>query len=85
MDPERRLAQLLCQYQDIPGGVLPLLQAVQEDFGYIPGEAVPGIAGVMNLKAIPHPVWFWVACIVVFLWTGWFGAQTGCALRPKAK
>ncbi|WP_076002337.1 formate dehydrogenase subunit gamma [Pseudohalioglobus lutimaris] len=51
MDPERRLAQLLCQYQDIPGGVLPLLQAVQEDFGYIPGEAVPGIAGVMNLSA----------------------------------
>jgi hypothetical protein len=43
------------------------------------------IAGVMNLKAIPHPLWFWIACIAVFLWTGWFGAQTGCALRPKAK
>jgi hypothetical protein len=43
------------------------------------------IAGVMNLKAIPHPLWFWIACIAVFIWTGWFGAQTGCALRPKAK
>ena len=51
MESERLLAQLLCQYQDVPGGLLPLLHAVQEDFGYIPGEAVPGIAQVMNLSA----------------------------------
>jgi len=43
------------------------------------------IAGVMNLKAIPHPLWFWIACMGVFIWTGWFGAQTGCALRPKSE
>ena len=41
------------------------------------------IAGVMNLKAIPHPIWFWVACIVVFAVTGFMGAQTGCAMRPR--
>lgn len=51
MESERLLAQLLCQYQDMPGGLLPLLHAVQEDFGYIPGEAVPAIAQVMNLSA----------------------------------
>ncbi len=43
------------------------------------------IAGVMNLKAIPHPIWFWVACIAVFAVTGFVGAQTGCMLRPKKK
>ncbi|WP_262500793.1 formate dehydrogenase subunit gamma [Pseudohalioglobus sediminis] len=51
MDTERLLAQLLCQYQDTPGGLLPLLQAIQEDLGYIPGEAVPAIARVMNCSA----------------------------------
>ncbi|TDG14223.1 formate dehydrogenase [Seongchinamella unica] len=45
------LAQLLCQYQDTPGGLLPLLQDIQEDLGYIPPESIPGIAEVMNLSA----------------------------------
>ena len=43
------------------------------------------IAGVMNLKAIPHLLWFCIACMGVFILTGWFGAQTGCALRPKSE
>ena len=51
METERLLAQLLCQYEATPGGLLPLLQAVQEDIGYIPPESVPGIAQVMNLSA----------------------------------
>ena len=51
METERLLAQLLCQYETTPGGLLPLLQAVQEDLGYIPPESVPGIAQVMNLSA----------------------------------
>lgn len=51
METERLLAQLLCQYENTPGGLLPLLQAVQEDLGYIPPESVPGIAQVMNLSA----------------------------------
>ena len=51
METERLLAQLLCQFQDTPGGLLPLLQAVQEDLGYIPPESIPGIAEIMNLSA----------------------------------
>ena len=51
METERLLAQLLCQYQDTPGGLLPLLQDIQEDLGYIPLESIPGIAEVMNLSA----------------------------------
>ncbi len=51
MEIERLLAQLLCQYENTPGGLLPLLQAVQEDVGYIPAESIPGIAEVMNLSA----------------------------------
>ncbi|TGD76264.1 formate dehydrogenase subunit gamma [Mangrovimicrobium sediminis] len=45
------LAQLLYQYQDQPGGLLPLLHAVQADFGYIPADAVPPIARAMQLSA----------------------------------
>ena len=51
METERLLAQLLCQFENTPGGLLPLLQAVQEDMGYIPPESIPGIAEVMNLSA----------------------------------
>lgn len=51
METERLLAQLLCQYQDTPGGLLPLLQDIQEDLGYIPPDSVPAIAVVMNLSA----------------------------------
>ena len=51
METERLLAQLLCQYQNTPGGLLPLLQDIQEDLGFIPPESIPGIAEVMNLSA----------------------------------
>jgi len=33
------------------------------------------IAGVMNLMAIPHPVWFWVGTIVTIVAPGYFGAD----------
>ena len=51
METEKLLAQLLCQYQDTPGGLLPLLQDIQEDLGYIPPQSIPAIAEVMNLSA----------------------------------
>ena len=44
LDTERLLAQLLCQYENTPGGLLPLLHAVQEDLGYVPPESIPAIA-----------------------------------------
>ena len=33
-----------------PGALLPILHAVQEHFGHIPAEAVPGIAQLLNLS-----------------------------------
>lgn len=40
-----------------PGALLPILHAIQEELGYIPDEAVPVIAGEMNLtRAEVHGV-----------------------------
>ena len=50
METERLLAQLLSQYENTPGGLLPLLHAIQEDLGYIPPESIPSMAEVMNLS-----------------------------------
>lgn len=44
------LQPLLALHKDQPGGLLPLLHAVQEAMGYIPSEAVPEIAQAMNLS-----------------------------------
>ena len=33
-----------------PGALLPILHAVQEQFGYIPTDAVPGIAQLLSLS-----------------------------------
>jgi len=38
------------QFVDTPGGLMPLLHAVQEHVGYVPSEAVPIIARAMNLS-----------------------------------
>ena len=38
------------QYRDVPGGLLPLLPAVQHALGYIPAEAVPPIARALQLS-----------------------------------
>ena len=37
-------------YRDTPGGLLPLLHAIQDAVGYIPAESVPAIANAMNLS-----------------------------------
>ena len=42
--------QLLTQHQEQPGGLLPLLHAVQDALGFIPAHAVPLIAEGMNLS-----------------------------------
>ncbi len=33
-----------------PGGLMPLLHDIQEELGYIPQEALPGIAKALNLS-----------------------------------
>lgn len=39
------------------------------------------ISGFMNLTAIPHPPWFWVASIAGFVVAAFYGARLG-AKRP---
>lgn len=42
------LQQLLQQYRELPGGLLPLLHALQDSLGYLPDEAIPAIAHALN-------------------------------------
>ena len=44
------LDPLIRQHQDQPGGLLPLLHAVQDAFGHVPPEAVGPIASALNLS-----------------------------------
>lgn len=36
--------------RDVPGATLPMLNALQEEFGYVDEEAIPIIADVLNLS-----------------------------------
>lgn len=50
-----RAATLIQGLQDLPGALLPVLHALQEEFGYIDKAAVPLIAGALNIsKADVH-------------------------------
>ncbi len=42
--------QCLQRFSAVPGGLLPLLHAVQEALGYVPPESVPDIAAAFNLS-----------------------------------
>ena len=35
------------------------------------------IAGIMNLVAIPHPLWFSIVSLLVFLPAAWLGGRIG--------
>ncbi len=50
MDSDSAITALLDQYRDVPGGLLPLLHAVQEQLGCIPPEQVPAIAHALSLS-----------------------------------
>jgi formate dehydrogenase subunit gamma len=41
---------ILARMRDMPGALLPILRAIQEDVGYIPPESVPVIADSLNLS-----------------------------------
>ena len=47
---ETRLEAILVQYRDMPGGLLPLLHAVQAAYGCIPADSIGPIAGSLNLS-----------------------------------
>lgn len=40
----------IARHQSTAGGLLPLLHAIQDALGYVPPEAVPGIARALNLS-----------------------------------
>ena len=44
------LAETIKRYRDVPGGLLPLLHALHDALGFIPGEAVPTIARALHLS-----------------------------------
>jgi formate dehydrogenase subunit gamma len=44
------LAAILDRLKDTPGGLLPILHAVQDEFGFVPEAAVPAIAKALNLS-----------------------------------
>ena len=45
-----QIESLVGGFADVPGGLLPLLHAVQEEFGHVPASAVPLIAKGMGLS-----------------------------------
>lgn len=45
-----RVAELVLEFGGQPGGLLPLLHAVQEAIGHVPDDAVPAIARAMSLS-----------------------------------
>jgi formate dehydrogenase subunit gamma len=48
-DPERALSRI-SSLSSLPGALLPILHALQEDFGYIDKAAIPLIAQTLNLS-----------------------------------
>lgn len=44
------LPPLLARHRHQPGGLLPLLHAVQDALGHVPAESVPAIAQALNLS-----------------------------------
>ena len=50
LDLEERLSQLLAPYKGQKGASIPILQKVQEEYGYLPQEAIPEIAKFLGLS-----------------------------------
>jgi formate dehydrogenase subunit gamma len=50
VDKEALIRDLVRQFADVPGGLLPLLHAVQEALGYVPPEVIPELADGMGLS-----------------------------------
>ncbi len=46
----RVVDNISARFADIPGPLLPLLRAVQDELGFIPPEAIPRIAEALNLS-----------------------------------
>ena len=44
------ISHLVAQFKTVPGGLLPLLHAIQAELGYVPDSVVPSIASGLNLS-----------------------------------
>lgn len=47
---QSQVASIVDQHRDLPGALLPLLHAIQAEFGFVPDDAVPVIASGLNLS-----------------------------------
>ncbi len=47
---QRKLQSLVDRHADLPGALLPMLHAIQNEFGHVPEQAVPVIARGLNLS-----------------------------------
>lgn len=47
---QQSISDLVGQYKALPGALLPLLHAIQEQIGHVPDAAVPIIANGLNLS-----------------------------------
>jgi formate dehydrogenase subunit gamma len=47
---EERTRAIVCHHTHLEGPLMPILHAVQDAFGFVPEEAVPVIAEVLNLS-----------------------------------
>ena len=45
----KRIEKIIAEHQNQRWALLPLLEKIQEQFGYIPPEAIPHIAGALGL------------------------------------
>lgn len=49
-DIASRTSAVISEYKGLEGPLLPILHGVQEEFGYVPGEALPVIAEALNIS-----------------------------------
>ena len=47
---QETVSGVVARLKDTPGGLLPILHAIQEALGYVPAAAVPAIADGLNLS-----------------------------------
>ena len=55
MKVKQQIAEVLARYNKESGNLIPLLQEVQQKLGYLPREAMEGIAGFLGIP--PVEVW----------------------------
>jgi formate dehydrogenase subunit gamma len=48
--PSDAIAALITSHAQLPGPLLPLLHAIQDQIGHVPADAVPAIAAGLNLS-----------------------------------